>query len=187
MYLLPPWVPGAVMGVSETVLARIRRPGSSAKVVDRSSYLLLNIVIWACVGLSIAALFTFGFARIPHARMYYPAGISLFVVGVSLRWWSILVLGRFFTVKVSILPGHRIIERGPYRYLRHPSYTGALIAILGIGICMGNWISIAVLIVPSVAAMGHRITIEEQALVENFGDEYREYSVRTWRLVPFVY
>ena len=185
MNLPPVWVLGTIMGVSEFAIARIRGPGTGDK--DRSSFLILNAVILLSVGLSIAALLKLGFAHIPHAGRYYPAGFATFVAGVCLRWWSILVLGRFFTVKVSISPDHRIVESGPYRLLRHPSYTGALLAILGMGICMGNWISFAVLVVPPVFAMGYRIGVEERALTEFFGDGYRKYSGRTYRLIPFVY
>jgi protein-S-isoprenylcysteine O-methyltransferase len=183
----PVWMLGSIFGISEIVLTRARRPAAGDREKDRSSFLVLNLVAWTCVALSIAAQSALGFAHIHHAGRFYPAGVAIFAAGVCLRWWSILVLGRFFTVKVSISPDHHIVERGPYRFLRHPSYTGALLAILGLGICMANWISLAVILVPPVFAMCYRIAVEERALTEFFGDEYRRYSGRTYRLIPFVY
>ena len=70
-------------------------------------------------------------AALPYAWMFASAGVVLFVAGLLLRWWAIIVLGRFFTVDVSIAEGHELIESGPYRFIRHPSYTGALLAFLG--------------------------------------------------------
>jgi protein-S-isoprenylcysteine O-methyltransferase len=182
-----PWVLSVVYGASEMVLIRIRRPGVDAQVKDRSSFRVLLAVIWSCVFLSIIATYELGFARIHHASQYYPAGFALFVAGLALRWWSIIVLGRFFTVKVSIASDHRIVEKGPYRILRHPSYAGGLLAFLGLGICMSNWASIALLVIPTWFAYLWRIRVEEEALTEALGEEYRRYSARTYRLIPFVH
>ena len=64
--------------------------------------------------------------------MFASAGVVLFVAGLILRWWAIIILGRFFTVDVTIEKDHELVERGPFRIVRHPSYTGVLLAFVGL-------------------------------------------------------
>ncbi|MSU69531.1 MAG: isoprenylcysteine carboxylmethyltransferase family protein [Opitutaceae bacterium] len=95
--------------------------------------------------------------------------------------------GRFFTVNVAIASDHQLVESGPYRYLRHPTYTGALLAFLGLGLCMGNLVSLGFIVIPIFLAFRRRMRVEEEALLGAFGDKYRTYMQRTRRLLPFVY
>ena len=111
----------------------------------------------------------------------------VFVAGLTLRWYAIVHLGRFFTVNVSIAADHRLIDTGPYRIVRHPSYTGALMAFLGLGLCMANWASLLSLLVPICLVFLRRIHVEEAVLLEALGDQYRDYMRRTKRLIPAIY
>lgn len=86
---------------------------------------------------------------------------------------SILYLGRFFTINVAIAADHRLIDSGPYRFIRHPGYTGGLLLFLGLALCMGNWLSVAVIMVPIFAAFYRRMNVEESALSEALGEPYR--------------
>jgi protein-S-isoprenylcysteine O-methyltransferase len=104
-----------------------------------------------------------------------------------LGMWSIVHRGRFFTVDVAIATDHRVVDTGPYRSVRHPSYAGAILAFVGYGICLGNWVSLLALTVPVARAFLLRIEVEERALSAALGDSYREYASRTHRLLPFVY
>src|SRR3546814_1807757 len=79
--------------------------------------------------------------------------------GMGLRWWSIRVLARHFTVDVTIHPDHALVRRGPYRLLRHPSYTGLLVTFLGFALCLGDWLSLAAML-PVVLAFLWRIQVE---------------------------
>jgi protein-S-isoprenylcysteine O-methyltransferase len=187
MRLPDPWMLGAIYGSSEVGLAITRRSGSQADSRDRNSLALLWVVILfsLAIGISIARLYPAG--TLPHRRTIYLIGLSLFVGGIVLRWYSIARLGRFFTVDVSIAREHRLIDSGPYRFIRHPSYTGALIAFLGFGFCLGNWLSIVLVTLPIFGAFLWRIRIEERALIDGLGDDYRAYMRRTKRLLPFIY
>ena len=100
-------------------------------------------------------------AALPHRRASYLLGLGLFLGGIILRWYSIWYLGRYFTVDVAIAKEHRVIDAGPYRFIRHPSYTGALVAFLGFGFCLGNYMSILFLILPILGAFMWRIHVEE--------------------------
>jgi len=108
-------------------------------------------------------------------------------VGYILRIFAIRQLKQFFTVNVEIQSGHRLIQDGLYSRMRHPSYTGALLMFFAISLCYYNWISILVIVVPITAAFLYRINVEEMALVDNFGQGYKEYSGKVKRLIPFVY
>ncbi len=114
-------------------------------------------------------------------------GLGVLVSGVAFRVWAILTLGRFFTYRVTIQEGHHVVERGPYRIVRHPGYTGADLACLGLGIALSNWLSIALLVLLPLASNVIRIRVEERQLLDALGDEYRRYAERHARLVPLVW
>lgn len=178
---------GAIYGLSEIALLVTRRSGARTKSHDRNSLALLWVVIFASIALGIWMGLAYPGATLPYPRVFYFIGLLLFIGGVALRWYSIWRLGRFFTVDVAIANQHRLIDSGPYRIVRHPSYTGALIAFVGFGFCLGNWWSILCVIVPITAAFLWRIRIEERALADALGHDYGAYVQRTKRLLPFVY
>jgi protein-S-isoprenylcysteine O-methyltransferase Ste14 len=146
----------------------------------------------AVVGAVLAAFAAaFGVARLPTAIgggwWLVGAGLGLLVVGVALRLWAMVVLGRFFTFRVSIQEGHRVVTGGPYRLVRHPGYTGLLLACLGLGIALANWLSLAVLALLPLAAIVVRIRVEERELLGALGDDYRAFAAGKARLLPFVW
>ena len=112
--------------------------------------------------------------------------LVLILSGMAIRWASILTLGRLFTVNVAIHAEHRLVESGPYRFVRHPSYTGLILAFLGVGVSFGDGLSIAAILVPTTLAVWNRILKEEGALRKAFGDSYDAYAARTKRLIPGV-
>ena len=127
---------GILYALSEAGLLWLRRSGKAAADADRGSLPL----IWVVIFVSICAAFALAPAlprlALGAAGACRAAGATVFAAGIIVRWYAILALGRFFTVNVAIASDHRLVEAGPYRLLRHPSYTGALLAFLGLGICM---------------------------------------------------
>lgn len=121
------------------------------------------------------------------SNLIAPFGLSLLITGVAIRWTAIYTLGKYFTGTVLIKEDHRLIQTGMYKHLRHPAYTGALIAHLGLGLSFSNWFSLVLSVVPYLVAVMYRIHVEEQALSEAFGEEYRSYSRSTKRLIPKLY
>jgi protein-S-isoprenylcysteine O-methyltransferase len=115
------------------------------------------------------------------------SGLLLMVGGTTLRWIAIKTLGKYFTGVVLIKSDHRLITTGLYKHLRHPAYTGALMAHLGLGLCFSNWFSLCLSSIPYLIAAFYRIQVEERALAEAFGREYVDYSKATCRLVPGLY
>jgi protein-S-isoprenylcysteine O-methyltransferase Ste14 len=117
----------------------------------------------------------------------FVVGLVLMVAGLVIRQWAILTLGRFFTVDVRVHAGQTVVERGPYRWVRHPSYTGLLLVFVGVGLALGNWASLIVLALLPTAGLLVRIRSEERALVAALGDEYVSYAATRRRLIPGVW
>lgn len=174
--------------LSEIILAIGKRARSgSAHVADKGSLKTLWGVILAAISLAAIVSFT---SRLPLPLSANQADLLslLFVTGgMVLRWVSIFILGRHFTVNVAIVPGHHLIETGPYRRVRHPSYTGLLLAFFGTGLFLNNWLALGILMLPICRAVVHRIRIEEAVLEKAFGSSYGEYRRRTKRLIPFIW
>jgi protein-S-isoprenylcysteine O-methyltransferase len=181
------WALISIFWVSELLVANRRRATRGTdRTEDRSSLRVIVVLFWSGW---LAAWFCYAIfpqASFESAPLFY-AGLGLIVCGTLLRWWSIATLGQFFTVNVAIRTGHRVVTSGPYRLLRHPSYTALLMVFLGIGLCMGNTLSIAALMLSTVVALLYRMRIEETLLLSGLGEEYRAYMSRTKRLIPGLY
>jgi protein-S-isoprenylcysteine O-methyltransferase Ste14 len=127
-------------------------------------------------------------ASLPGPRSWPPlVGLVVFAGGIWLRTAAVLVLGRFFTYTVQVDSEQPVIDTGPYRLIRHPSYTGLLMASLGVGIALDNWLSIAACLLPPLVGFTLRLLHEERVLAEQLGEPYRSYMRRTKRLVPWLW
>jgi len=174
--------------VSEAILGLLTRAKrASATVKDRGSLVLL----WSSIAVGIWA------ANLIRSRgvgstgappvFFLSVALAFLLSGLALRWTAILALGRFFTSTVAVQPGQRIVRTGVYRYVRHPAYSGLLLAFLGVGVAFNNWLSLLVILVPVTTALLYRIRVEENLLAEMLGREYIDYRQATKRLVPGIY
>jgi protein-S-isoprenylcysteine O-methyltransferase Ste14 len=118
--------------------------------------------------------------------IFFWLGILLMYAGIALRFYAITALGAFFTATVAVAPEQTVIEAGPYRFIRHPSYTGLLLILLGFGFSFTNWLSVLIIMGCALIGFSYRIRVEERVLLEQLGQRYREYMRRTKRLIPFV-
>jgi len=177
----------AVWVASELVVGIVsRRSGTEKSARDRGSYTLLWTLL--IVSIFIAARFRFSsVGRMPERNTLFWVGIGLILAGIAIRASAIATLRRFFTVQVTIQESHELIDRGLYRIIRHPSYTGALVSFVGLGFAFGNWLSLAIILAGALIGFAYRIRVEEQALTSHFGDRYVQYSARTKRLIPGIY
>lgn len=87
---------------------------------------------------------------------------------------------------VSVQEEQPIIRKGPYRFIRHPSYTGTLLTLVGIGLAVQSWGAVLVLVLIFGIVYGYRIHIEEKALVAHMGEKYIAYRRETKMLIPFL-
>jgi protein-S-isoprenylcysteine O-methyltransferase Ste14 len=165
------------------------RPGPQTEECDGES---LRFIIWG-VWLSIA-LGSFLTLTLPQASLRGHAvaiafwiGVGLLTAGVALRRYAVHSLGQFFIHEVVIHAEHRVVDRGPYRWIRHPAYSGTFMALIGVGLALGNWAALLGILIMPVLAYANRVTIEERTLVRALGQEYRSYMRRTRRFIPFVF
>ena len=181
------WVVFYVWIGAEMWLAyRRRRLPGGATDRDSGSKVWLIASVWATAAIGIGLAFAFPGAAIKSGRVaIFVAGLALMIGGLVLRWYSIQVLGTSFTCEVSTREGQEVVQSGPYRWVRHPSYTGGLMTVLGVLVCCVNLASPAALLV-ALAGYAYRIRVEEQALSMHLGSPYLEYMLRTKRLIPFL-
>ena len=126
-------------------------------------------------------------AAIRPAAVAFGVGIVIMVTGLTLRGWSIKTLGEYFTDTVMVSSDQEVVASGPYRLLRHPSYTGILLASVGVGLASANWISLAAMMLLPLLFIIWRIHVEENALLSALGEKYRSYAADHKRLVPVVW
>lgn len=176
---------GIVYLVSELALAITRH----SRATGQDRYTL--VTIWLVILISAAAAMFIAMrsplGSIPANQFVRATAVGLFVAGLVLRWWSIIVLGRFFTVDVQVGRNHLLVDRGPFRFVRHPSYTGVLLAFAGFALLLRNWILLLVVMVPITLAFVRRMNVEEEALIAGLGAPYVDYMSRTKRLIPWIY
>lgn len=173
---------------AEIRLARANRPGDeSVTGSERGSQRRLWFGILAGLGLALAVK---NQQWLPIPVAYLPRqllAMLIFAGGLALRYSAVRRLGRFFTTHVIIHHQHRLIGDGPYRRLRHPAYTGLLVALAGAGLAMGDVVAWLLLMVPSFLAFKARIDIEENMLQQAFGAVYRDYCKTRWKLLPWLF
>lgn len=179
------WIVVVLFPVSEITLAILKRADSqSAQSEDHGSMRLLWIAIALGVTSAVAS------QSIVSARLPFPSSwvrilaLTFLLGGLAIRWASIVTLGRLFTVDVAVQKDHALVQAGLYRFVRHPSYSGLLLAFLGLGLFFANWLSLFVLMVPTTLAVINRIAKEERALLVALGPSYAAYCARTRRLFP---
>lgn len=155
---------------------------------DRGTLLLVVLTVYAGIAGGFAFAANAHSAAIGEAR--WPAfvlGVALMAAGVVLRQWSVALLGPFFTTDVRLHEGQTVIDTGPYRWLRHPSYTGMLLTFLGLGLALGNWASVLSLVVLPAIGLVVRIRFEERVLLAGLGEPYRRFAESRKRLIPGVW
>jgi protein-S-isoprenylcysteine O-methyltransferase Ste14 len=162
--------------------SRFNRHGSR---MDRGS--LLVVIAFAAAGLGggFALAGNVHAAAIADGRWpLFVVGLVLMTTGVAIRQWAVALLGRFFTVDVRVHPGQTVVDRGPYRWVRHPSYSGLIMTFVGIGLALGNWAALVALAVVPTAGLVVRIRFEERALLEGLGEPYRRFAATRPHLFP---
>jgi len=187
VYAIVFWATYILWLVLETIGSRTKRSADPTNTRDRGSFRLIMILLWVAIGLVFALPFFLPQATILwHRSAIFFVGIALMLVGMAFRFYTMSLLGRFFTYQVAVHPGQTVVEAGPYRYIRHPSYSGALITLVGLGLALGNWAGLLALLACMVPAYAYRISVEEAALLNALGEPYKQYVRRTRRLIPFL-
>ncbi len=187
MSALPRFAPylttAIVIGVE---LATLRRPRADAQARDRGTFWVIQLAI---SGGMVAAILIWRNpvgSDLRFGGWTAGLGLTLALGGACIRLWAIRTLGRFFTRDIQISAGQTVVDSGPYRLVRHPSYTGSLLEFLGVGLSLGSLFGLLFAFLPPLVTLSYRIHVEEQELLAALGEPYRQYLARTKRLVPFV-
>ncbi len=169
--------------MAEVGMAAARRGGEAGQ--DRGSFWRVGVFVGlGALGAWLAAAFVGG-ARLPASVGWL--GVGLMAFGIGLRYYAMGVLGREFSLRVRVRPDQRVVETGPYRWLRHPAYSGGWLALVGAALTLHNWAAVLVMAGLALVGFGQRIRVEEAVLTDIFGDRYRAYQQHTWRMFPFLY
>jgi len=122
-----------------------------------------------------------------HGPALFWLGIAFIWIGTLLRHWAVATLGRYHVMTIHTELKQPVITTGPYSYIRHPSYLGALVAVLGIALAINSLPGGVVLAAAAAGTLIQRIYIEDRHLLKHLGAVYQEYAKHTHRLLPFVW
>jgi protein-S-isoprenylcysteine O-methyltransferase Ste14 len=166
-----------------TIGLRLFRRTAIRQRKDQGSYWVIFLVVWGSMFISfLLRAIDWG---IFHNNLQF-LGIGMIFVGIAFREWAVFSLGRFFTVAVTVASDQTLVKHGPYRWLRHPAYSGSILSLVGFPLAIGTWAGGLAVFIFSLVGYFYRVQIEEKALLNVFGEEYREYMQRTWRLFPGI-
>jgi protein-S-isoprenylcysteine O-methyltransferase Ste14 len=114
-------------------------------------------------------------------------GLFIVVIGLIIRIISIITLKQYFTYSVAKVEHHELIEKGLYKFIRHPGYLGQLLIFTGISISLSNWLAVILMFLSILIGYTNRIKVEEQFMIEQMGDKYSDYKMKTKKLIPKIY
>lgn len=181
-----------IWGLSEFIINRKKRVVQNKTIKDKNSN-IQNIVIFLSLPIGII----FGLINI-YANIHFLdffgnkyfwilASSILLIIGIAIRWISIKTLDRYFSVNLTIQQDHKVIDFGIYKYIRHPSYLGAILSFLGFGFSFYNLTSFLIIFLPNLIVFLLRINFEEELLVDNLGSDYVTYKNKTKKLIPKIF
>ena len=170
----------AVLELGLRVRERLQGRGGAAR--DRATRVLIAVTLGTAIGL--AAVTASWATALRIAGPYRVAGLIVMWLGLAIRIWAIAALGQAFRTTVEVDPGQAVVSTGPYRRVRHPSYSGLLLIVAGFGLAAGNWLALVICIVLPLSAVLRRIQVEEAELTGMLGNRYRAYQAQTKRLIP---
>ncbi len=188
------YITADVLIFSFIIIERLLRKGPKAKSMEKTPYdkgstnFIAFALVISCILVFIAPVMNYyKFGSFNLSITFNLIGILIMVSGLSERVIAALTLGRFYTKTLRTTKNHKIISHGVYKYIRNPGYLGVISLLIGAGISISNIYSIIIISLSVLVSYIYRIRIEERMMIDNFGDEYKDYLKRTKRLLPFIY
>jgi protein-S-isoprenylcysteine O-methyltransferase Ste14 len=146
--------------------------------------------------LAMVSLFLFGVIMVPilvaYARVgvlpsyvFYP-GLIIMIIGFAISYWAVQTLGRFNSGIVRVIPDHKVVQKGPYRFVGHPIYASEILTVIGLGLALQSWVALLIILIGAGVFYGNRIRIEERFLASELGDEYVQYMKSVKRIIPHI-
>jgi protein-S-isoprenylcysteine O-methyltransferase Ste14 len=169
------------------IVSRAQRTVAENRAKDSGSLALILI------GTSLMLLLSFPLSFVTSLRFPAAANFPAFVIGTLvlvagslLRRHCWRILGQYFTGDVQTRADQPVIDRGAYRWVRHPSYSAAILMFAGIGLALANWASLVPLVLVAILVYSYRARVEERALIQTLGQPYITYMKARKRFVPFI-
>jgi protein-S-isoprenylcysteine O-methyltransferase Ste14 len=153
---------------------------------DKGSKYVVSIGLYAGLFLG-AVVRNVGFSFAGKHSLSLWIGVAILLFGLGMRIWAVVTLGTSFRLTVETHQDQKVVDSGPYRYVRHPAYSGLLLICLGYGLSLQNWLSLTLAVIFPIAALLYRIRVEEQYLVSSIGDDYKRYQSVTKKLIPWIW
>lgn len=176
------------IGFEIWLIIRDNSRGKGKTVIDKGTRNFNSIAL--TVGITGAAILN-GFSNFffpgGRTKAIFMIGIAIMLIGMALRFWSVITLGASFRTTIETQKDQKIIRHGPYKLVRHPSYSGLILVCCGYGMALQNWLSLFMAVILPLVALIYRIHLEETALVSSFGCDYVEYQKCTKKLIPWIW
>jgi protein-S-isoprenylcysteine O-methyltransferase Ste14 len=181
--ILFPWLVLAAWWIVTALQAqRSVRVESSA---SRLHHLLLTAVSLTLLFRPGARIGPLGWRVVPGSPEAAYIGMALTILGAAFAIWARSALGGNWSAAVTVKENHSLVQRGPYKVVRHPIYSGCLFAMLGTAIVFGE-VGCFVAVFLALVAWWLKSRVEEEFMTQQFGDDYRSYQKSVKRLVPFL-
>jgi protein-S-isoprenylcysteine O-methyltransferase len=181
------WILVAVaLGIS--IFQPVYKPiDESAPVHDRGT---ATQIVWSVYLTQLAGIIEALYFRYPESFRWdavTTAALVVMVAGLGLRIWAVRTLGRFFTWHITVYEDHQVIRSGPFRFVRHPAYSGALFLFVATLVFLHAWVGAALSLVLQLFAYWRRIRHEEAMMIQKMGDRYVAYTHEVKALVPLLW
>ncbi len=183
VYIDAAWIATGVVWLAGAV--RTKRNAQAQTFRSRLAHLSLPLAAAVLLFNSHLAIGPLAWRFVPNAAFIAYGGLALTLAGIGLAIWARANLGQNWSAKITIKEGHRLIESGPYAVVRHPIYSGFLLAMLGTALALGQLRALAAW---ALAFLGWKLKsrMEEEFMEHRFGAEYTSYRRRVKALIPFI-
>lgn len=192
--VLHAWV-GVALGISKAggERQRVKNKGtepylqaikaSSTNLPKRNLTAMLSLFLFGIIVVPILV----GYARLGvlPSYLFYP-GLVIMIVGFAIYYWGVLTLEHFPSGSVRVIQDHKVIQRGPYRFVRHPLYASEILSFIGLGLALQSWVALLIILIGTGVFYSNKIRIEEKFLAAELGDEYVQYMKRVKRIIPRI-
>jgi protein-S-isoprenylcysteine O-methyltransferase Ste14 len=169
---------------------RFSKDAKSLKISesDKGTTALLRFALISTITLVLCSYFLniYNILRFNNRVLFF-MGLIFVIIGIVIRLIATFTLKEYYTRTLKITDKHKVIKHGIYSIVRHPGYLGVTTFLIGSGLLTGNLITIILIVIIVPFSFIKRLLIEEQMLLENFGDEYKGYMKKTYRLIPFIF
>lgn len=164
-----------------------RKSAKRADSKDRGSINFIITVQWIALFIAYPIAFVRAWSFPERAQLpLFVVGVLMLLSGSLLRRYCWRTLGKYFTGDVQARRDQPVIRSGPYRWVRHPSYTGGMMMFIGLGLTLGSWVSVALLTIATIVAYGYRVVVEERVLLDTIGEPYESYMKERKRFIPYI-